>query len=530
MCGILFCKQNPDSQDSQDSQESIPEIFSCIKYRGPDNTTIYEQNGFIFCHHRLAIINTTENGVGNQPIIKDGLILIANGEIYNYNLLTDSPNDCEAIIDAYQQNTLQDLDGDFAFVLYDSINNCIITGRDPVGLKPLYIGFSDSDCNSPIAFASEMKVLSKISSVVHIVPHPINTINKYIISDDKIVFESSSQILNYNVPIKEQTYEEALECIRENLIESVRKRIFHTERPCAFLCSGGIDSVITVAIAVFLLKPLGIPVNVYTLALDSDSSYDALYANMFVNHLKTTYSGISHTKVKFSAKHGTSLVSEIIEKLETHDPNTIRASIPMYLLAKFIKENSNNKVIISGEGSDELFMGYNYFSTRNPTYEQAEKESLRLIQGLYSFDVLRAERCFSCHGLELRVPFLDRTLIDNAIQISAKYRLPIKSIEKYILRDAFKDHYVPENILYRQKERMSDGVGFTWVPTLINYSVSQMSDYIDPEEKMTTNTRIKYEKMYYKQIYDSFYKHDTIIFREMPDWATQVDSSNILGI
>ncbi len=526
MCGIFFYNtETKTTETPEKSLKTVNEIFSSIKYRGPDSTNIELIDNLLFCHHRLAIINT--NG-GEQPIIRKinkgsnisgSIILIANGEIYNYKKFTTSQNDCEAIIDAYIINKLQDLDGDFAFVLYDQINGLIVTGRDQVGLKPLYIGFSQM--GDIIAFASEMKVLEQINSVKSVCEHEINKFNRYSIDKKIINLHDSCSLINYEQQSYQQSYEQVCQTVRNFLIEATRKRINHTERPYAFLCSGGIDSVIIVSIA----AQLGIPLHIFTLCLDSGNSYDEIHTDMFISDLKTKYNNIQYTKVKFTIQEGIELIDEVIKNLETYDPNTIRAAIPMYILAKYIKNNTDYKVILSGEGSDELFMGYNYFSIKNPTLEQAEKESLRLIKGLHSFDILRAERCFSCHGLELRVPFLDRELITKVVQISAEFRLPKNGVEKSLLRDSFKYLGIPDRILFRQKERMSDGVGFLWVQSLINYCIEQSGIESD---KITTDVRMKHEKKYYENIYKKYYKFNTILFRELPDWANDNVKNELL--
>ena len=278
MCGILFYNRN---NINVVGTKTISEIFSVIKYRGPDSTNINFIDNLLFCHHRLAIINSIG---GEQPIIRETsentIVLIANGEIYNYKSLTNSSNDCEAIIDCYLNNNLQDLDGDFSFILYDKLNQLIITGRDPVGLKPLYIGFSN--LGKAIAFTSEIKVLSSIDSVKEIREHQINTFNRfYIDQSGTINFHDSLQLINYNVQILQQTYEYSQQTIRYYLVNAIKKRINHTERPYAFLCSGGIDSVILVAIA----AQLGIKIHVFTLSLDSESSYDEIHADIFMEEL-----------------------------------------------------------------------------------------------------------------------------------------------------------------------------------------------------------------------------------------------------
>lgn len=519
MCGILFYINN------NNSLKEIENIFNCIKYRGPDQTVIELIDNMYFCHHRLSIIDITG---GKQPILKiynnNKYILIANGEIYNYKELTTSKSDCEAIIDAYISNRLAELDGDFAFILYDITNKKIISGRDPIGLCPLYIGYNNE--NLPIAFSSEMKVLEQIENIKSIEKHPINNIifynitNNGLIKFDKISLielieneyvdlSGTSEYLNY-------TYQNAEELIQKSLINAVRKRIYHTERPLAILCSGGIDSIIITSIAI----SLKIPIHVFNLSLDKGISFDETYFDMFISELKNNNINLEYTKVKFNIEEGLQLIEEIIKLLETYDVNTIRASIPMYFLAKYIKNNTNYKVILSGEGSDELFMGYNYFSRANPI--QAEKESLRLIKGLHCFDILRAERCFSSNGLELRVPFLDKDVISNVLQIPGIFRMPYNGLEKYILRSTFKNYCINEKLLFRQKERLSDGIGFSWVPSLINYTCDNNVDQ--------TFEKLEIEKKYYKQIYDKYYHSNVLLPREMPDWAIiNNNNNNFLG-
>jgi len=507
MCGILFCK----------SSKPVDQIFDIIKYRGPDSTNILSNTSldFWFCHHRLRIIQFSENlELGNQPIVRNGVILICNGEIYNYQEIArelsiiDLTVDCDIILRLYQAKgpaSLSELDGDFAFIMYDTRNQLIITGRDHVGLKPLFIAYDSYD--QAVGMCSSMKVLEKLDNVVRVIRHPIgevliltkvnlgmNITHKRILIDYELC---CTQTFNLDV-------NQALQGIRDVLVRAVQKRILHTSVPYALLCSGGIDSSLILAICCRILNFHNI--HVFTMKYDTGNSFDSMYADMLTRHFDIK----NHTTVTFTTAEGIEILPEVIEKLETYDPNTIRASIPMYLLAKYIKQNSEFKVILSGEGADELFMGYDYFAVMHPSSEQAKEESVRLVQNLQTFDLLRAERCFSSHGLELRVPFLDRDVINYVLRLPGWMRLPFQGIEKWILREAFRDLQIPQRIANRQKERLSDGVGYGWVPSLINYTCTG--------DDLNTDQRIGQEKAYYRQIYDKIFKNDLII-RTMPTWS-----------
>lgn len=476
MCGILFIlKEYYDSSK-----------FDLIKYRGPDNTSSVEIDGFIFCHHRLNIIEINDASAGNQPIIKNNNYLICNGEIYNYKEI--NPNvrsDCEVIIDLYEKEKLADLDGDFAFVLYDKTKNKIITGRDHVGLKPLFLGFINDKL---VAVSSEMKVIDKIPGIeIRIRPHKIGTICEFSFSGlggfDGLVLNSEVCTFDYNqfnenslTTIAQLNSSEIAvrQLIEDLLTKAVKKRIDHTDKPFAILCSGGIDSCIIAALAIHLYGPDKI--HLFTMSYDNGTSYDSMHVDLFMESFPT----LKLTKVKFSKDVALNSINDVIYKLESSDVNTIRASIPMFLLAKYIRENTDYKVILSGEGADELFMGYNYFSIKNPTDEEAFNESIRLVKNLYSFDVLRAERSFSANGLELRVPFLDRDFVKCVLSISGHYRKPRDSSEKHLLRmsfaNLFRQMLISDRILFRQKERFSDGVSFNWVPQLINHVVEKQQE------------------------------------------------------
>jgi len=541
MCGILFSTlpKNP----------KIP--FNLIKYRGPDNTTLQKIDKLWFGHHRLNIIEINNDQItGNQPIIIDNIVLICNGEIYNYKQFETENNkfssDCSAIITLYLQNKLTELNGDFAFVLYDISKNKIVVGRDPAGLKPLFYYYDDVS----LIVSSEIKVISAIlednkKPVENIYSVPINSYSEYVINrsnnvvscqtkDISDVFDVNNHVINtmasHTIPVFE---------IAELLENSIRRRLEHTNKPVALLCSGGLDSSIICALVYKLLKNDLKNLHIFTIAYDNGISYDEFYSEMLINNLRET-SGfdIKYTKVSFN-KDATKYIPDIINYLETYDPNTIRAAIPMYLLAKYIRENTDYKVILSGEASDELFMGYNYFTIKNPTPIEASEESVRLVKNLHCFDVLRAERCFSVNGLELRCPFLDKDLVKYVLNIDPVLRNT--KVEKLLLRNAFVDLFkelgISDKILNREKERLSDGCGYNWVADLINFTNNNECKPSNKDgSKIETHGRLENEKLFYKQIYDQKFKTSFktnngishILPRELPIWAENEISKPLL--
>lgn len=507
MCGIIFSTIDPGKS------------FDLIKYRGPDETNMSKYNGRFIGHHRLEIVG--DKTAGRQPIeyhdINNELVLVCNGEIYNYKAIDESAgSDCQVIIKAYLEGSLytdQVLDGDYAFVLYDAKKDSVIIGRDPIGLKPLFYVI----INTELIVCSELKVIEdmlKNETNVVIKPFPINTITEFKLGKSINKIKSSSTLTfspQINPTDDVVTHHKN---IYNLLYNATKKRILHTDKPFGILCSGGIDSSIITLMARDINENHHDNKNqTFTLGYSSGISYDLMYAKMVDPNIKV---------VNFDSK-AAEYVPEVIRILETYDPNTIRASIPMYMLAKWIRENTDIKVILSGEGADELFLGYNYFHSKSVNYtdEQANEESTRLLKNLHSFDVLRAERCFSAHGLELRVPYLDRYVIQYVLGIHGSHKHG-NYVEKQLLRSSVKNLFnkygISNHILDRQKERLSDGVGYNWVKDLLRWVITKKPDY-DSRANYTTEDLLNFEKEYYLSIYNSFYKTKTIIPRTMPEWA-----------
>ncbi len=514
MCGIAwFLLQGLTEEQIQ----QIKEQANRISHRGPDATNSEVVKNELWAFHRLAIINVAPKGI--QPFTSSNSSrLICNGEIYNYQTLMDpvkARSDCDAVLHILDKTidnfsvkgvceAVDQLDGDFAFV-WKHGNNMVI-GRDHVGVCPLFYAIDESD--KLIAVASECKALLNTPNMKTIKVFPPGHVW---INGELHPYHSTELPL----PIT-STKEEATKRVQELIIDAVRKRIDHSDRPVGVLCSGGIDS----SIVTCLVKELGLQdrIHVFTMEYKGARSEDAFYASMLCQKM-----GLKHTMFSFTKEDVQQTLQKIPRIIETYDPNTIRAAIPMYLLAHKIATTTDVRVILSGEGADELFHGYNYFR-RAPDGETARVEAKRLVQNLHMFDLLRAERCFSSAGLEVRVPFLDQNLV-RYVQ-SLEGTLPWGGqgyAEKQLLRDAFAYiSYLTElRILDRPKERFSDGCGFTYVPQLLSYISNDLP---------TLAEKLVVEKQYVEQIFDTTYPNlrDLIINRTMPEWVEETKSDNLL--
>lgn len=529
MSGIIFYI-NLSKQDAYNR-------FMISNSRGPDNSSFFSIDDNIHIgHHRLSIINPNEDG--NQPYLSadKNTILICNGQIYNYKQLIKQyglinvKNDCEVIIELYRKYGMlicsRLLHGVFSFILlqttespiYDKrlITECYIV-RDNIGVKPLFIGFNQQ--GKVTGVASEAKHLQGMQ----IKPFPpgyylsnMTEMVRYTQLYENIISDPLSVLMNN---------------IRVLLTNAVRMRIDHTERPLGFLLSGGIDSSIIVNIAHKLGKR-----DIETFAIGfnyhNTRSNDQIYASLLSDLLK-----IKHTPISFELDEALSILKDVIRVVESYDVNTIRSSIPMYLLARWISQNTSNKVILSGEGADELFLSYKY-GRLTPDGEAAKNESQRLIQNLHQFDLLRAERCFAAHGLELRVPFLDQKVTNYLLSIDGKYKLFRNGEEKWLLRDAFRNIEGYEalqetRIIDREKNCISDGVGVSWVPCLIEYANKLITDndLKLAATRFPDKTPISKEAYLYRDLFEQIYPNcsSLIMKRELPEWAKVKNDNNDLN-
>ena len=517
MCGILALFRK---------KESCTLDCPVLNGRGPDSVNIVQDgNGrYLLAFYRLAINGTSSEG--NQPMEKDGIFLMCNGEIYNYKELAEeykiplvTGSDCEIIIPLYQQlgfrEMLQKLHGVFAIVMVIPKENKVLISRDRIGVRPLFYGTSN---NGEFGLASVPNALTPMfPTIFPITPSSYMTFT----IDSSTEFRPTlvSRFSRLAIPSVLQPVD--LTTLGELLVKAVKMRLL-SDRPIACLLSGGLDSSIITAI---IVKFLG-GENVRTYSIGMEGSTDLEYARVVADYLHT-----NHTEVLFTPEQGFEIIPKVIEALGSYDITTVRASVGMYLISKYISENTQDKVIFSGEGSDELLGGYLYFH-KAPDIETANLETLRLLEELHLYDVLRCDRCISVHGLEPRVPFLDKDVVDYVLSLDPKDKFgPIvstqnasKGIEKEILRKAFSG-FLPESVLWRRKEGFSDGVS-----SVKKAWYQYIQEFIEkiPDLEHTDNYPSK-EAMYYKLIFDKcFPKYDLKLDYWMPRWSNTADPSGRL--
>ena len=475
-----------------------------LSHRGPDD---YRSCTLLKCRmdfYRLSINDLTTMGM--QPFVKDNTMFVCNGEIYNHRSFKTgqeiSNSDCEVVMHMIREygieKTINQINGDFAFVYTDG--NRVLAARDPVGVRPLFYTRYAKDS---IAFASEVKALMFLGTTIHIFP-PGHFYDSYV--DTFVCYYTGYWSLDTHEP----------NTIKDILIDAVHERIENTERDIGFLLSGGLDSSLITAIA---QKKLG-KIKTFSIGLEGSPDLDA--ARKVSRYLDT-----DHTEVTFTVAEGISVIPDVIKSLESYDTTTVRASVPMWLLCKYIKENTKCRYIFSGEGSDEILGGYLYFHNE-PSTEEFLYENMRRLHLIHQFDGLRADRCAGAHGLDLIVPFLDKRFIESCMNIDQNLKRDV--IEKKILREAFIG-YLPHEILWRQKDGMSDAVGTNWVSEVKEYTGTVIDDSLfeDIQTKCKGhNVCLSKEEAYYREQFWLLYGTDqdhliTEIWR--PKWTTITDPS-----
>ena len=558
MCGI-FSLLNYDSE-SQYTSNFIETQFKKGEKRGPEFSTLSKVGIKIkFGFHRLAINGL--NSASNQPLIQDEILLICNGEIYNYKelyslmgIVPKTDSDCEVIIHLYKkygiEQTLQLLDGVFSFILLDqsvyTIDSRLYIARDPYGVRPLYIMHNKDespDKEHCIGFASELKVLSDFVSAetpyiieqftpgtysTYTLPTTVSTYWR--LEHKNIKYHTTSFCYQTRKSISNEI-NKVISNVQSYLINAVEKRCITTERPIACLLSGGLDSSLIAALVSEYHKKNGLPA-IETYSIGLKGSEDLRCAKLVAEYI-----GSNHTEILLTEKDFTDAIPYVIRDIESYDTTSVRASIGNYLLGKYISENSDAKVIFNGDGSDELSGGYLYMGLA-PDVLEFDKECRRLLKDIHAFDVLRSDKCISSHGLEPRTPFLDRAWVQYYLSIPAHIRFNTnKTCEKFLIRQSFDYLYfsnsngkplLPKEILWRRKEAFSDGVSDhsrSLYQILQEYAIEQMKDV--EKKEYAVNPPKTDEQAYYRKVFEDFYPgHGKIVpYFWMPKYVDATDAS-----
>ena len=493
MCGIIGI--SGFTEHSELYRERALKMAAGIRHRGPDWSGIYSDDTMVLAHERLSIVDVEH---GAQPLVdtKTGRVLCVNGEIYNHVELRkflkqehdfQTKSDCEIILylyDEYGPKCVEMLSGIFAFILYDKKEGTYFIARDHMGICPLYWGWDELGV---VHISSEMKALDSYCPKLEQFP----TGSYYDSADQKVTrwYEPSWAKM---IP----TEKVSVDTLRVELEKAVAKQLM-CDVPYGVLISGGLDSSVVAAIA---CKIKGGKDQLHSFAVGLKESPDLKYARKVADFL-----GTKHHEILFTLQEGVDALKDVIYHLETFDVTTIRASTPMYLMARKIKA-MGIKMVLSGEGSDEIFGGYLYFHMA-PSATELHEESVRKLFMLNKYDCLRANKSTAAWGLETRVPFLDKEFMDYAMGIDPAYKMcPGAVIEKKILRQAF-EGYVPDEILWRQKEQFSDGVGYSWVDLLKKQAEEKVSDLMMAEAmvRFSVQTPLTKEEYYYRSIFDGLF-------------------------
>jgi asparagine synthase (glutamine-hydrolysing) len=545
MCGFVGCFDlNSGSEPvaeglKEELRSQVIEMSKKIRHRGPDWSGVYTGDNAILSHERLSIVDPLS---GKQPLISDDqtIILAANGEIYNHKEIRESfkgkynfrtGSDCEVIIPLYKeclQNEkdftamIEKLSGIFAFALYDSKNDTYLIARDEIGVIPLYQGW---DKNGHYYVASELKALEGECISIEEFPNgsylyghsrnaPVNPIRWYKrdwedyenVKNNARATDDKGEIINPSV----------IDKVRNGLESAVKAQLM-SDVPYGLLLSGGLDSSIIAAITQKYSKKriesdskesAWWP-RLHSFAIGLEGSPDLLAAKKAADYIGTV-----HHEVHFTIQEALDALPDVIYHIETYDITTVRASTPMYLLARVIK-SMGIKMVLSGEGSDELFGGYLYFH-KAPDAKEFHEELVRKMSKLHLYDCLRANKSLMAWGVEGRVPFLDKDFIDIAMRLNPADKMSIRleegkqRMEKWILRKAFED-LLPESICWRQKEQFSDGVGYNWIDTLKKITEEKVSDaeFARREKRFPVNPPKTKEEYYYREIYSRLFPSDS---------------------
>lgn len=488
MCSIMGVKGHSLPLDK------FREFFERTKSRGPDMTRVENLKGGIIGFHRLAIMGLHPEGM--QPFALDGKTVVCNGEIYGFRPLKEmlikkgyvftSDSDSELLLPLYKEygtEMFKMLDAEYALLIYDEQTEDFIAARDPIGIRPLFFGYQK---DGEIAFASEAKNL--VGLVEEVLPFPPGYYYK------NGVFTEYADVTAVKEYVKGDL-DEICRNIREKLIKGIEKRL-DADAPVGFLLSGGLDSSLVCAVAAKLSDK---PLRTFSIGMDKDA-IDLKYARKVADYI-----GSQHTEVIISEKDVLAALEPVVHLLGTFDITTIRASIGMYLVCKAIHEQTDVRVLLTGEISDELF-GYKYTDFA-PSAEAFQQEAVKRVSELYMYDVLRADRCISVNSLEARVPFGDLDFVKYVMAIDPALKINTYHMGKYLLRRAFEGDYLPRDILYREKAAFSDAVGHSMVDDLKAYAETVYTDE-EFEQKRTEYahaTPFTKESLLYRELFEKYY-------------------------
>ena len=509
MCGIVCAFDL--KQPSNEVRPQILEMSKRLRHRGPDWSGIYDCETAILGHERLAIVDPTS---GKQPLISpsNNLILAANGEIYNHSELRKpyeasygfkTKSDCEVILALYEKegkSFVNKLNGIFAFAIYDQEKDEYFIARDHMGIIPLYMGW---DGNGTFFVASELKALEGICSRIELFPP-----GHYLHSKDEAPTKWYHPEWDTYEAVKDNST--SIEELHDALTDAVHRQLM-SDVPYGVLLSGGLDSSITSALAKkFAAKRIESGdtqsawwPQLHSFSVGLEGSPDLAAAQKVAEHIGTV-----HHEIKFTIQEGLDAIREVIYHLETYDITTIRASTPMFLMARAIKA-LGIKMVLSGEGADELFGGYLYFH-KAPNAKEFHEETVRKLEKLHQYDCLRANKSLAAWGIEGRVPFLDKEFIEVAMRINPKDKMISDDrMEKWVLRKAFED-YLPKSVAWRQKEQFSDGVGYSWIDNLKKVVGEKVTDeqMDNAHFRFPVQTPQNKEEFFYRSIFESHFPSD----------------------
>lgn len=510
MCGIVSIFNI--SKPSDELRQKALRMSKTIRHRGPDWSGIYCGGSAILAHERLSIVDPES---GSQPLFSPDkkLVLAVNGEIYNHKDIRkqyegkyefQTGSDCEVILPLYQEkgiNFLEDLSGIFAFALYDVEKDVFLIGRDPIGVIPLYIGY---DNDGKVYVASELKALEGNCDRYE----PFLPGHYYYSEEGKMKRYYTRDWFSYDAV---KNNEGSSEDIRQALRDAVKRQLM-SDVPYAVLLSGGLDSSVISSIAQSYAEhrieddsttKAWWP-RLHSFAVGLKGAPDLAKARLVAEHIGTV-----HHEINYTIQEGLDAIRDVIYFIETYDVTTVRASTPMYLLARVIK-SMGIKMVLSGEGADEIFGGYLYFH-KAPTAKDFHEETVRKLSKLHLYDCLRANKSLSAWGIEGRVPFLDKEFLDVAMRINPELKMcPGKVMEKKIVREAFQD-MLPEEIVWRQKEQFSDGVGYSWIDTLKKITSEQVSDeqMAHAAERFPINPPQNKEEYFYRSIFEEHFPSES---------------------